>query len=100
MGKLTALSIKQKKHKSLSHYLIVFFCLTILFSSSIAAAFVPAESRVPGGVAIFKLGDSTKKPSVKFNKKSIAVVKRNKQWVAVLGIPLSTKPEKRNARWK
>jgi len=73
---------------------ILLFLVCICFSSITLAAFLPQESRVPGGIAIIELGDSTDKPSVTFGKKKISVVKRNKQWLAILGLPLSLKPGK------
>lgn len=95
MGKSTALSPIQKKTK---HHLIkrtLFFILT-LFCHSVFAdeVYLPEESRVPGGIAVFKLGNTAEKPKVSFNKNTVAVVKRDNQWTAVLGIPLSTKPGK------
>ncbi|MDH5256896.1 MAG: peptidoglycan DD-metalloendopeptidase family protein [Gammaproteobacteria bacterium] len=74
---------------------LVAACLiTSAYSTTSLAAYLPSESRVPGGVAIIKLGDSKDKPTVSFNKAPISVVKRNNQWTAVIGIPLSTKPGK------
>ncbi len=94
MGNSTAPWIRLKKANNISKilpfFILVFFC----FSNFALAASLPSESRVPGGIAIINLGDSSSKPAVAFNKKPISVVKRNGQWVAVVGIPLSTKPGK------
>jgi len=97
MGQSTAQSITAKKRTSLTpgrFLLISFFVFISAASNTISAAYLPAESRVPGGIAIIELGKSNEKPGVSFDKKSISVVRRNKQWVAVIGIPLSSKPGK------
>ncbi len=75
-------------------FLGVSLFIICVFSTTLFAAYVPADSRVPGGVAVIELGTSNEKPLVRFNKRNIAVVKRNNQWVAILGIPLSTAPGK------
>jgi len=108
MGKSTARLITAKSsskchHKSgntfkFNNYhisvLLLLLSTFLIFSNNLHAAYLPMESRVPGGVAIVDLGQSPQKPAVTFNKKPISVVKRNKQWLAVIGIPLSTKPGK------
>jgi len=97
MGKLTAQSITSPNPdnaKLTTLFMAMLLFIAILFSNALFAANLPTESRVPGGIAIIELGKSTDKPVVSFNKKTISVVKRNSQWVAVLGIPLSTKPGK------
>lgn len=90
MEKLIAPLMKLKKMSKL----ILSFLIFLLYSNLVSAAFLPAESRVPGGIAIVKLGESKQKPSVKFNKRNISVVKRKNQWVAIIGIPLTAKPGK------
>ncbi len=54
---------------------------------------LPEESAVPGGVVIVPLGSSNdKKPKAIFNKNQVMVTEHQNQWVAIVGIPLSTKP--------
>ncbi len=57
------------------------------------AADLPRESRVPGGIAILDLGLSDEPPgSVVFNGHGAPVLRTDAGWVAVVGIPLDTKP--------
>jgi murein DD-endopeptidase MepM/ murein hydrolase activator NlpD len=56
------------------------------------AATLPKEARVPGGIAIVPVGDSDTAPVVEFAGHRAAVVRMDKQWIAVVGLPLSTKP--------
>jgi murein DD-endopeptidase MepM/ murein hydrolase activator NlpD len=53
---------------------------------------LPKEARVPGGIAIVSVGKSEVAPMVKFGEHRAAVVRRGDEWVAVVGIPLATKP--------
>ena len=57
-----------------------------------AASALPKEERVPGGIAIVPVGKSDVAPVVEFAGYRAAVIRRDEQWVAVVGIPLSTKP--------
>ncbi len=53
---------------------------------------------VPGGVAILPLGDADRAPEVTFLDRRVMVVREEgKQWIAVLGIPLSVKPGEQQA---
>ena len=57
------------------------------------AAELPRESRVPGGVAILDLGPAEERPgTVAFNGHGAPVLRTDSGWVAVVGIPLDTKP--------
>lgn len=48
---------------------------------------------VPGGVAVLALGDADLAPEVRFLDRRVLVVREEgKQWIAVVGIPLSVKP--------
>ncbi|PQZ62057.1 peptidase [Achromobacter sp. MYb9] len=48
---------------------------------------------VPGGVAVLALGDADRAPEVSFLDRRVLVVREEgKQWIAVVGIPLSVKP--------
>ena len=52
----------------------------------------PQERRVPGGVAIISLGAAHKAPRAQFGDLPALVTGSPREWVAVVGIPLSTKP--------
>lgn len=48
---------------------------------------------VPGGVAVLGLGNAERAPEVSFLGRRVLVVREEgKQWIAVVGIPLSVKP--------
>jgi len=51
------------------------------------------DARVPGGVAVLNLGDGAAAPQVTYLNRPVLVVREaDKQWIAVVGIPLSVKP--------
>ncbi|KQZ96755.1 MAG: peptidoglycan DD-metalloendopeptidase family protein [Achromobacter sp.] len=51
------------------------------------------DARVPGGVAVLSLGDGAAAPQVTYLDRPVLVVREaGKQWIAVVGIPLSVKP--------
>lgn len=64
----------------------------------VAAMALPRHSPVPGGVAVVPLdveasqitGDGP--PTVRYDGRIIMVVRDRDQWVAVVGIPLDTRP--------
>ncbi len=69
-----------------------FSCATVLL---LAAALVVATepSPRPGGVAMIELGSTTlPAPKAMLDGKSLLVMARDGQWIAVAGIPLDTKP--------
>ncbi|MDY6945703.1 MAG: peptidoglycan DD-metalloendopeptidase family protein [Pseudomonadota bacterium] len=66
--------------------------LTLLAGFAAGAAELPKESRVPGGVAFVPVPGSDLAPTVIFNTHRVAVIRRDDQWVAVVGIPLAEKP--------
>lgn len=85
-----------KKHSRINCYLVLLLLPGVAFSANL-----PTEALIPGGVAIISVADASKsKPQVKYNKQPILTVKRNNQWVAVVGIPLSTKPGQQFIRVK
>ena len=56
---------------------------------------------VPGGVAVLNLGDAERAPEVTFLGRRVLVVREEgKQWIAVVGIPLSVKPGQQQAEVK
>lgn len=81
--------------------------ILIFFTSLTSVATLPKEERVPGGIALIRLpqilGHPPKAPQnghppkVTFNGESVALIQRTtknnqKQWIAVVGIPLNQKP--------
>lgn len=53
---------------------------------------LPKESRVPGGIALVPVPGSDLAPTVIFNTHRVAVIRKDEQWIAVVGIPLAEKP--------
>jgi murein DD-endopeptidase MepM/ murein hydrolase activator NlpD len=53
---------------------------------------LPQQRRVPGGVAVIPLGAARNPPAVRFNDLPALVTGSPREWVAVIGIPLSAKP--------
>jgi len=66
--------------------------IAALTMCAVAAAAMPRESRVPGGIAYVPVPGGEQAPVVMFDQYRVAVLKRNDQWVAVVGIPLAAKP--------
>lgn len=61
---------------------------------SLAAHALPQENRVPGGIAIIPLPASEQAPIVKYGNYRVTVLKEQQKWLAIVGIPLATKPGK------
>ncbi|WP_313620961.1 peptidoglycan DD-metalloendopeptidase family protein [Achromobacter sp.] len=56
------------------------------------------DARVPGGVAVLALGNADRAPEVTYlNRRVLVVREEDKQWIAVVGIPLSVKPGQQQA---
>lgn len=67
--------------------------LLLLSGSMTQANTLPRAANVPGGVALLPLGSSDgTRPSAKFNGKPVMVVESGGAWVALVGLPLKTKP--------
>ena len=66
--------------------------LLLLASFDAGATALPKESRVPGGIALVPVPGSDMAPTVIFNTHRVAVIRRDDQWIAVVGIPLAEKP--------
>lgn len=77
----------------MSALLRVIGALALGFSLPALAMDLPRESAVPGGVAIVPLGvESATAPVVRAQGHPVLVTRREGQWVAVVGIPLSAEP--------
>lgn len=68
------------------------FASLLLFAGLAGATELPRESRVPGGIALVPVPGGEMAPTVLFNTHRVAVVRRDEQWIAVVGIPLAEKP--------
>ena len=67
--------------------------LLVCCSGALQAADLPHAEPVPGGVAIVPLQRSGgKAPSAYFNGDRVMVLKAKQKWLAVVGIPLDTRP--------
>lgn len=63
--------------------------LACLLALRVAAADLPQQRSVPGGVALLELGASRERPDVSFDGVPVLVVGDEKGWTAVVGIPLA-----------
>lgn len=80
-------------------WLGVFVFLLITFQ--VQAQTWPQEARVPGGIAILEIPQqSESSPQVLFNKQRVYTAKKDGQWFAWVGIPLTQKPGKAQAFWR
>ena len=69
------------------------FVLAFVFIAALCnAASLPREERVPGGIAFVAVPGTTQAPHVMYGDHRVAVIRQDGQWIAVVGIPLSTKP--------
>lgn len=67
----------------------------ILFAALISAAHasdLPRESRVPGGIALIEIPGGDLAPTALVDVRRTAVIRSGERWLAIVGIPLSTKP--------
>jgi murein DD-endopeptidase MepM/ murein hydrolase activator NlpD len=71
---------------------LVFVSLLVLGSTASFATELPREARVPGGIAFVEVPGSEQAPRVMFGDYQAAVLQRDGRWIAVVGIPLATKP--------
>jgi murein DD-endopeptidase MepM/ murein hydrolase activator NlpD len=63
--------------------------VTLALSLPALAGNLPRESRVPGGIAFIEVPGGESAPTVMFDGRRAAVIKREDAWVAVVGLPLS-----------
>ena len=76
------------------------FC-ALITAVEAQATDLPRENRVPGGVAILDLGTAESRPgNVTFNGYRAPVLQAGSGWVAVVGIPLDTKPGPMSAEFR
>jgi murein DD-endopeptidase MepM/ murein hydrolase activator NlpD len=69
--------------------------LVVLLSAPVSAAAVslPRPDPVPGGVALVPLEvDMAQPPQVRYEGRILMVVRQQGEWIAVAGIPLTTRP--------
>lgn len=59
---------------------------------------LPRESRVPGGIALVELPGGDLPPTVLVDARRTAVIRHDDRWLAIVGIPLSTKPGSQTLR--
>jgi murein DD-endopeptidase MepM/ murein hydrolase activator NlpD len=67
---------------------IAFFLLT----GAAQAGELPRESRVPGGIALVEIPGGDLPPTVLVDTRRAAVIRHEDRWLAIVGIPLSTRP--------
>lgn len=79
------------------HWLLL--AVLMLAAGSAHAQQLPRSALVPGGIAIVPLGASASdvRPRVHFERTRVMVVEHEKQWKAVLGLPLSLAPDESHA---
>ena len=64
--------------------------LTLLSSQLVFAFELPQQNAVPGGIEILTLDyQGSDKPDVSFKKQQVMVIRNDKKWQAIIGIPLS-----------
>ncbi|MFL6547100.1 MAG: peptidoglycan DD-metalloendopeptidase family protein [Povalibacter sp.] len=68
------------------------FLLLLAFSCVSMSMDMPREARVPGGLAYLKVPGGDQPPRVLFGGYQAAVIRKDKDWIAVVGIPLATTP--------
>jgi len=71
---------------------ISFALLLLALGGQALAAPLPREESSPGGIAEIKLGDMTNKPAAYYGGKRVMVKREGDQWIALVGLSLSTKP--------
>ncbi|MEE8345506.1 MAG: peptidoglycan DD-metalloendopeptidase family protein [Woeseiaceae bacterium] len=65
-------------------------CSVSLFWLTSAADAIPEHAPRPGGTAVLAIGEnSDSRPIVMFDDKRVLVLRRENEWVAVIGIPLN-----------
>jgi murein DD-endopeptidase MepM/ murein hydrolase activator NlpD len=75
----------------MNKYLIVLLLCICSQNIVSAAQQLPRHESVPGGIALVSL-DNIGRPKVYYGKCPVMVIGENKNWLAIVGIPLSAKP--------
>jgi murein DD-endopeptidase MepM/ murein hydrolase activator NlpD len=75
--------------RTVLHLLSWLASASLVLSGPALGANLPRESRVPGGIAFIEVPGGEGAPTVTFDGRRAAVVKRENAWVAVVGLPLS-----------
>ncbi|MBI3771695.1 MAG: peptidoglycan DD-metalloendopeptidase family protein [Gammaproteobacteria bacterium] len=79
----------------------VIFLVFSLISSVVFAMDLPQQANVPGGVVLIPVGDThSLAPVAHYNNSRVMVVRGEKEWLAMVGIPLSAKPGKQTLEIK
>jgi len=74
---------------------IYMFCLALMWGPALAwSAALPRHEPTPGGVAVIALPTYPETASAFYRDRRTLVVKRDENWIAVVGIPLSAKAGK------
>lgn len=74
--------------------------LSLLLTSLASLADMPKDMRIPGGLALFELGQHSQAPNVSFKNRPVLVYAHGgdngqaPDWTAVVGIPLDARPGK------
>ena len=66
--------------------------LLAAIASAARANDLPRESRVLGGIALIEIPGGELAPTALIDARRAAVVRKDDRWLAIVGIPLSTKP--------
>jgi len=73
----------------------------ILFAALASAAHasdLPREARVPGGIALVEIPGGDLAPTALIDARRTAVIRSGDRWLAIVGLPLSTKPGPRKLK--
>jgi len=77
---------------------LVLSLLLLFVAADASAGGLPRQAAVPGGVAIAALGPSPSAPQAWFGERRVAVLRDGKNWVALIGLPLSLVPGEHELR--
>jgi murein DD-endopeptidase MepM/ murein hydrolase activator NlpD len=64
----------------------------VALASVARAGELPREARVPGGIALIKITGGDLPPTVLIDTHRAAVIRQDDHWLAIVGLPLATKP--------
>ena len=78
--------------KHAAHTACLLLAANLFAGNAQAAANLPTEQRVPGGIALVAVGHAATAPVVEFGRYRAAVIRQDDHWLAIVGLPLATKP--------